>query len=273
MSQPSDAAASPPIILCGATGRTGNAVAHALAERADATLAAVVAPSVAKTPTRALPVGVPAFATLHEALDATSDAAGRVVVDLTHALPALAHLAVAADFGVPIVVGATGIDADELEVWGERFAGAGLGLFVVPNFSVGAVLGMRVAQQVARYFPDVEVIETHHDGKRDSPSGTAVHTARLVAAARREAGLQPGPGSDSAGSEPSRGESIDGVPVHALRLPGATAHQEVVFGAPGEVLTIRHDAIDRASYATGVVIAARRVGEMRGLETGLEHVL
>ena len=264
--------AAPSIILCGATGRTGNAVAHALAARSDVTLAAVVAPSVAGTPTRPLPTGIPAFAHLHEALEAVHDDA-RVVVDLTHAVPALAHLAVAIDAGVPVVLGATGIDDDELATWGERFLAAGIGLFVVPNFSIGAVLGMRLAAQVAAHFPDAEVIEVHHEGKRDSPSGTAVHTARLVAAARRDAGLAPGPGAASAGAEPSRGESIDGVPVHALRLPGATAHQEVVFGAPGEVLTIRHDAIDRSSYAAGVVLAARHVVELRGLETGLETFL
>ncbi len=265
--------ASAAIILCGATGRTGNAVAHALAQRAGVQLAAVVAPSVATTPTRPLPSGVPAFATLAQAFEATADVADRVVVDLTHAEPALEHLAATLEAGLPIVVGATGIADEDLLAWGERYEAAGLGLFVVPNFSVGAVLGMRMAQLAARYFADAEVVETHHDGKRDSPSGTAAHTARLIAAARREAGREPGPGAASAGSDASRGESIDGVPVHALRIPGATAHQEVVFGAPGEVLTIRHDAIDRASYATGVAIAVDHVRDLRGLEIGLERVL
>jgi 4-hydroxy-tetrahydrodipicolinate reductase len=119
----------------------------------------------------------------------------------------------------------------------------------------------------------VEVIELHHDRKRDSPSGTAAHTAHLIAAARAAAGLDVGPGVASAGTDPARGELIDGVPVHALRLPGASAHQEVVFGSPGELLTIRHDVIDRSAYATGVALAARRVGSMRGLNTGLEHAL
>lgn len=263
--------APPRLVLCGATGRTGNAVAHALVERDDVVLDAVVAPSVADSPSRSLPDGVPAFASLQEAVDSVRGAT--VVVDFTHAEPAVAHVEIAVDSGLHAVVGATGIDAGTLESLGQRFTEAGLGLFMVPNFSIGAVLAMRVAAQLAEHFPDVEIVETHHDGKRDSPSGTAIHTAELVAAARERAGRRPGPGGRSAGAEPSRGESFHGVPVHALRIPGATAHQEVVFGAPGEVVTIRHDAIDRSCYAAGVAIAATHVLGLRGLEIGLEHVL
>jgi 4-hydroxy-tetrahydrodipicolinate reductase len=262
---------APRIILCGATGRSGNPVAHALVDRTDVALAAVVARSVASSPTRSLPAGVPAFATLAAAIDARTVA--DVVVDFTLAEPALAHAELALEHRLPMVVGASDLDEDRLEQLGARFADAGLGLLVVPNFSIGAILGMRVAKQLAGYFPAVEIVETHHDRKLDSPSGTAAHTARLVAAARRDAGLSSGPGATNAGTDPSRGELIDGVPVHALRLPGATAHQEVVFGAPGELLTIRHDAIDRSCYAAGVVVAASHVLNMQGLETGLEHVL
>lgn len=261
----------PRIMLCGATGRTGNAVSHALIHRDDVELAAVVAPSVASTPTRSLPVSVPAYAMLSHAI--SGDTRADVVVDLTHAEPALAHAELALMNGLHMVIGATGFAAGQVEALGERFADAGLGLFLVPNFSVGAVLAMRLAREAAGYFPDVEIVEIHHDGKRDSPSGTARHTAGVVASARRAAGLQPGPGSMSAGTGAARGESIEGVPVHALRIPGATAHQEVVFGAPGEVLTIRHDAIDRSSYAAGVALAARHARGIRGLEIGLEHVL
>lgn len=261
----------PAIVLCGATGRTGNAVAHALAARDDVCLVACVAPSVATTPTRPLPDGVPAFATLADALAAVND--GAVLVDLTHAEPALEHLQAAVERGLHAVVGATGFMPGQLESFGERFDAAGAALLHVPNFSLGAVLGMRVAAELAAHFPDVEIVETHHDGKRDAPSGTAVRTAQLVAAARRAAAVEPGPGASSAGTGGSRGEVVDGIAVHALRLPGATAHQEVVFGGPGELLTIRHDAIDRSCYAAGVALAARRVHEFRGLKTGLETVL
>src|SRR5690606_4290036 len=118
----------------------------------------------------------------------------------------------------------------------------------------------RAARDIAAHLADVEIIETHHDAKRDSPSGTAIHTAPLIAAARDEAGLVPSDAASVRGESDARGERFSGVPVHALRLPGATAHQEVVFGSPGEVLTIRHDAIDRSCYATGVALAVRHVG-------------
>lgn len=270
------------VVLTGATGRTGNAVAHALASGgfSGVQLHACVAPSVASTPTRSLPAGVPSFATLAEAFDTLGVSAGThaddvVLVDLTHAEPSIEHAALALDRGVRAVIGATGFASDTITDLGARFDAAGLALFVVPNFSLGAVLGMQLAQTVAAHFPDVEVIEAHHDGKRDSPSGTAVHTAQLIAQARRDAGTTPGPGVDSAaaGNEPARGELIDGVPVHALRLPGVSASQEVVFGSPGELLTIRHDVIDRSAYATGVALAARSVVSMRGLNIGLEHAL
>jgi 4-hydroxy-tetrahydrodipicolinate reductase len=265
---------APRIVLCGATGRTGNAVAHALVQRDDVVLAAVVAPSVATTPSRSLPTDVPAHATLLDALsDPVIDSERLVIVDLTGADAAPAHMDLAIEQAIPFVLGATGISDDDIASYGAAFANVDTGLLVVPNFSIGAVLAMRVAAQLAARFPDVEIVETHHDGKRDSPSGTAVHTARLVAAARQRAGLAPGPGAASAGTGGGRGESVEGVPVHALRLPGATAHQEVVFGAPGELLTIRHDAIDRSCYAAGVAVAASHVLNLQGLETGLEHVL
>ena len=259
------------IVLCGATGRTGNAVAHALAAAEPGLLAGLVAPSIATNPSRSLPTGVPAFASLEEALPAADGPV--VVVDLSHADPALHHMRIALDARCALVVGATGIADEDLETWGERFAAAELGLLHVPNFSIGAVLAMRVATELVAYLPDVEIVETHHDGKRDAPSGTAILAARRLAAARRDAGVVPGPGSASAGAGHGRGESVDGIPVHALRLPGASAHQEIVFGGTGELVSIRHDAVDRSCYAAGVALAARRVGTLRGLRTGLEHVL
>lgn len=262
---------APGVIVCGSTGRTGNAVVHALASRSDVALAACVAPSVATAPTRPLPEGVPAYATLTEAFDDGLDVS--VLVDFTHAEPALVQLQAAVEHGLHAVVGVTGFMPGQLESFGERFERAGLGLLHVPNFSLGAVLAMQLAARAAEHFPDVEIVETHHEGKRDSPSGTAVRTAQLLAGARRDAGLEAGAGAATAGAGAGRGELVEGIAVHALRLAGATAHQEVVFGAPGELLTIRHDAIDRSCYAAGVAHAVRRVHELRGLTTGLENIL
>lgn len=258
------------IVLCGATGRTGNAVAHVLAAAAEGVqLAAVIAPSVASTPSRPLPDGVPAFAHLTDALEHV-DRTAVVVVDLTHAGPALEHARIALAAGISAVIGATGLDGAALDALGSQYAAADLGLLLVPNFSIGAVLMMRMAREAARYMPDVEIIELHHEHKRDSPSGTAVHTARQIAAAR-DASAMPTNAVDDDG--PARGTDVDGIRVHALRLPGASAHQSVVFGAPGELLTIRHDAPDRSCYASGVARAARGVRDLVGLHVGLDAVL
>lgn len=235
----------PRIVLIGATGRTGNAVAHALAARDDIVLAAVVAPSVATSPTRPLPSGVPAFASLSEV-----DIAADTVVDLGVAEAVPAHAALARARGQHVVIGATGFDVTAVEQLADDAASSGLGVLVVPNFSIGAVLMMQFAERAAKYLPDAAIVETHHATKLDAPSGTAVRTAQLVAG--------------------SQGTDVEGVPVHSLRLAGATAHQDVIFSGPGEILTIRHDAIDRSCYASGVVLAARQVASCPGLNIGME---
>jgi 4-hydroxy-tetrahydrodipicolinate reductase len=250
----------PRIVLAGATGRTGNAVAHALAGRDDVQLVACVAPSLAGTPTRPIPPGVLAAASVPDLPDDEWD----VLVDLSRPDAAVETVQHAFERNKPVVLGTTGIPHDELERLGELARERQLGLLYVPNFSIAAVLLMRMGAELAEHFHSVEVVETHHDTKLDSPSGTARRTAQLLAAAGGRS-----PRSD----EPSRGLDVDGVRVHSLRLPGATAHQEIVFGARGEVITLRHDAIDRSCYAGGVALAARGVGGLVGLSTGLEHVL
>lgn len=251
------------IALTGATGRTGNPVAHGLARRDDVVLAACVAPSVATTPSRPLPDGVPGFAQLADVPRDSYD----VLVDLTHADGvAQANIALALEQGVPVVIGTTGLSDAELDQFGKQAQARGIGVLYAPNFSIGALLLMRFAAGAAHHFPDVEIVETHHPAKRDAPSGTARRTAELVAMAR------PGNTQTVAGDS-SRGLSVSGVQVHSLRLAGANAHQEVVFGGAGELLTIRHDVIDRACYSTGVALAAQGVTSVTGLIIGLEHML
>lgn len=255
---------SPRIALVGATGRTGNAVAHALAARSDCDLAACIAPSVAGTPTRSLPASVPAFAAVAD-VDVDVD----VLVDLGVAEAVGAHLDLACSRGWHAVVGTTGLDEVMIERAGSAFAAAGLGLLIVPNFSLGAILMMDFARRASAYLPDAEIVEAHHETKQDAPSGTALRTAHLIAGART---ARPAPRPAGASEDPAlgRGMDVEGVRVHAVRLPGATAHQQVIFGGPGEVLTISHDAIDRACYAGGVALAARSVANCVGLKTGLE---
>jgi 4-hydroxy-tetrahydrodipicolinate reductase len=164
----------------------------------------------------------------------------------------------------------------ELEKVGELASAGSANVFVAPNFSIGAVLMMHVAKQVARFLGSCEIVEMHHNQKLDAPSGTALRTARGIAEVWKEHGRPPG-GDHHPGEEEqvtgSRGGEVDGIHVHAVRLQGAEAHQEVIFGAPGQSLTIRHDAMDRSSYLPGIILAVKTLGSRPGLTVGLEHLL
>ena len=214
------------------------------------------------------------------ALDAGDDPAGlaeagaQVVVDFTHPDAVMANLAHCVGAGIHAVVGTTGFTAERLdEVRGLLADAPGVGVLVAPNFAIGAVLSMRFAAQAARFYDSVEVVELHHPHKADAPSGTAVRTAQLVAAARRDAGLGPVPDATSTGLPGARGADVDGVRVHAVRLAGLVAHQEVLLGTAGETLTIRHDSMDRTSFVPGVLLGVREIGSRPGLTVGLEHLL
>lgn len=186
------------------------------------------------------------------------------------------NIEIALDAGVVPLVGATGLsptDLDEARGWCAR---AGVGALVAPNFALGAVLLMRFAEDAARYLPDVEIIEMHHPRKVDAPSGTAIKTAEVIARARESARVEIIPPPEGnfetfAGARGGRGPGD--IPVHSVRLPGFVASQEVIFGGPGQRLTLRHDSIDRASFMPGVLLAIRRARTLNGLVYGLEHLL
>lgn len=148
-----------------------------------------------------------------------------------------------------------------------------VGVLIAPNFALGAVLSMRFAEQAAPFFDSVELIELHHPHKKDAPSGTAHHTARRIASARALAGVGPGPDATEHGVEAARGANVEGVRVHAVRLAGLLSHQETLLGNTGEVLSIRHDSLDRSSFAPGVLLAVRRIRAHCGLTVGLEKLL
>lgn len=193
-----------------------------------------------------------------------------VVVDFTVPAAAAANARRILEAGCHGVIGTTGFSAADLDDLDARARAAGKGLLVAPNFAVGVLLMQRFAVAAAKYFPRVEIVEAHHDGKLDAPSGTALRTADLLGAAR--AGRAPA--APSAGDDDgARGHVRAGVHVHSLRLPGLVAHQDVVFGGPGEVLTIRHDAMSRECYLPGVVLAVRAIGGRVGLVRGLEALL
>jgi 4-hydroxy-tetrahydrodipicolinate reductase len=201
-------------------------------------------------------------------------AGAQAVVDFTHPDVVMDNLEFCIDHGIHAVVGTTGFDEGrlaQLRTWLE--ASPATGVLIAPNFSIGAILMMRFAAAAAPFYDSVEIIELHHPTKADAPSGTARRTAELVAAARREAGAAPMPDATSTSLEGARGSDVEGVRVHALRIRGMIAHQEVVLGGPGETLTIRHDSMDRASFGPGVLTGLRRIAEAPGLTVGLESFL
>jgi 4-hydroxy-tetrahydrodipicolinate reductase len=206
--------------------------------------------------------------------DALDLSGADVAVDFTHPDAVMGNLRACLDAGVHAVVGTTGFDEQRLaELRGWLDDAPGVGVLVAPNFGVAAVLMMQFAAQAARFFDSVEIVELHHPGKADAPSGTARRTAELVAAARRNAGSQPMPDATSQALDGARGADVDGVHVHAVRLAGLVAHQEVLLGGSGETLTLRHDSYDRASFMPGVLLAVRAVADRPGLTVGLEHLL
>jgi 4-hydroxy-tetrahydrodipicolinate reductase len=242
--------------VLGAAGRMGTEVCTAVDAADDLELVA-----------RVDPAGGDGVATSIEAL---ADGRAAVAVDFTHPSSVMADVRWCLRNGIHAVVGTTGItpsDLDELRT----LADAGdANCFIAPNFALGAVLLIRFAAEAARYFDAAEVIELHHDGKADAPSGTAITTARAIASARAGAWSAP----EAVGAFPSsRGADVEGVAVHAVRLPGLVAHQEVLFGGQGQTLALRHDTSDRSAFMPGVLMAIRAIGERPGLTVGLDALL
>ena len=207
-------------------------------------------------------------------VSSVSDADAQVAVDFT--VPAVTEQNVHAlvDRGVHVVVGTTGwTDEAYARVRDHLVRAPGVGVVVAPNFALGAVLAEAFAAQAARFFESAEVIELHHPDKVDAPSGTSRAAARAIAAARSAGGLGVMPDATTSALEGARGAQVDGVHVHAVRLRGLVAHQEVLLGNPGELLTIRHDSFDRVSFMPGVLMAVRAVPQRPGLTVGLESLL
>ena len=255
--------------VIGASGRMGRTVVRAVAETDDIELVAAVDRSDVGVDAGSLAgvgvVGVPVAGSL----DALASAGAEVAVDFTHPDVVMDDVRWCLANGVHVVVGTTGVspaDLDEIE----RAANAGrANAIVASNFALGAVLMQRFAAEAARHLPAVEIIELHHDGKADAPSGTALATARRLEGERVEAWRGP----DGSTLEGARGADVGGVRIHSVRLPGLVAHQEVIFGAAGQTLTIRHDSMDRVSFMPGVLMAVRAVASRPGLTIGLDPLL
>jgi 4-hydroxy-tetrahydrodipicolinate reductase len=258
------------VAVAGAAGRMGRASVRAVAAQPDMLVTAALgrAASVgldAGTVAGISPLGIAITGELEAALNAD------VLIDFSPGPAAVQHARVTVPAGVSPVIGGTGLSASDLADLAGLCEARGVGGVVAPNFAVGAVLMMEFARQAAPHFPHVEIIELHHNRKRDAPSGTALKTAAVIAAARGEP--PPAAVTEEEMVAGTRGGRADGVPVHSVRLPGLVAHQEVIFGGPGQTLTIRHDSINEESFMPGLLLAVRRVRALPGLVYGLEKLL
>ncbi len=267
------------VVVCGAAGRMGREVVKAVVEADGLHLVAAVDVFSAGSDAGEL-AGVGKIGVVIESELAPTLARWTpdVLIDFTLPDSVKRNAIVALNHGVSPVIGTTGLSASDLSTLDALAKDKGIGAFIAPNFAIGAVLAMQFAAQAARYLPDVEIIELHHEKKLDSPSGTALLTAQKIAAARHEAGVSPLPApantiEKAPGARGARHANTGDIPVHSVRLPGFVAHQEVIFGGQGEILTIRHDSIHRSSFMPGVVLAVRKVRALNGLVIGLENLL
>lgn len=217
--------------------------------------------------------GLRLVATVGSGDDRDLAADAQVVVDFTRPDTVMDNLSWCIDRGIHAVVGTTGFTDDRLDAIRTQLAGTATGVVIAPNFSISAALMMHFAQQAAAFYDSAEIIELHHPNKADAPSGTARSTAGLIAAARAETGADDMPDATTQQLDGARGATVDGVPVHAVRLAGLVAHQEVLLGTSGETLTIRHDSLDRASFMPGVLAAVRAVVDRPGLTVGISQIL
>lgn len=260
------------VAVAGAAGRMGRASVRTMALQDDMVIVAALGRANqigrdAGDVAGAGALGVKITESLDEALAARPD----VLVDFTPGAAAVAHARAAIASGVSPVIGGTGMSSHEINELTGLADARRVGAVIAPNFAVGAVLMMEFSRQAAKYFPHVEIIELHHDRKRDAPSGTAVKTASLIASARGEAPAPPVKEDETVAG--ARGGRADNVRVHSVRLPGLVAHQAVIFGGPGQTLTIRHDSINEDSFMPGLLLAVRKARALSGLVYGLEKLL
>jgi 4-hydroxy-tetrahydrodipicolinate reductase len=255
--------------VVGAAGRMGSEACRAVLAADGLELVAAVDPAREGAGLREV-AGVETDLEIAGSLEALTDAEVDVAVEFTGPRSVGDNLIWLLEHGIHAVVGATGVSREQLDRARVLATQGAANALVAPNFAIGAVLLMRFAAEAARHLPHVEVIEYHHDRKLDAPSGTALRTAELIAAAR--ASVPEAPMGDDA-HPGARGADHEQVRIHSVRLPGIVANQEVVFGGDGQTLTLRHDSIDRTSFMPGVLLACRRVGGLDGLVVGLEHLL
>lgn len=259
------------VAVVGAAGRMGREVVKAVLEQADMELAAAIDRiAVGQDAGLAAGVGETGIAIQAGLAGTLTGSHAEVMVDFTTPACAMDHLRQAIQAGVAVVIGTTGLNAEALAETARLAAAHGGKVVIAPNFALGAVLMMHFAAIAARFFPRAEIVELHHDAKLDAPSGTAIKTAEMIRATREE-GAPERPCEERI--KGARGGVKDGVHLHSIRLPGLVAHQEVLFGLEGQLLTIKHDSFARSSFMPGVLLAIREVRHRPGVIYGLEQLL
>ncbi|MFC0214826.1 4-hydroxy-tetrahydrodipicolinate reductase [Paenibacillus chartarius] len=260
------------VAVAGASGRMGREVVKLVLTDPDLELAAAIARSAGPVDAGRMvgleECGIYVTADLGQALAETRP---DVLVDFTTPQAAMPNTELAIQYGVRPVMGTTGFTPEQIAELDKQCREKGIGGLIAPNFSIGAILMMRFAAQAAKYFPHVEIIEAHGDQKLDAPSGTSIKTAELIAQNRQE--LKQGNPNEHEILEGARGGYYNGFRIHSVRLPGVFAQQEVMFGAFGQSLKIRHDSYERAGYMPGVKVAVQKVMETTGMVYGFEHFL
>ncbi|NTW05184.1 MAG: 4-hydroxy-tetrahydrodipicolinate reductase [Peptococcaceae bacterium] len=261
------------VVVSGAAGKMGKEMMKAIWDSADAKVVGAVDPFAEGVDIGSL-MGIDATGILVRGnlKSALTELRPDVMVDFTTPSTVYSNICTAFDANVRPVVGTTGINEEQLETVKEMAAKSKTGCIIAPNFTIGALLLIKFAAEASKYFPNVEIIEMHHDGKIDAPSGTAIKTAEMIQKSRKEL----------TGKETGKLEKIDGVRggyfdeglrIHSIRLPGMMAHQEVIFGGLGQTLTIRHDALSRDSYIPGLLLAINKVMELDKMVYGLENII
>ncbi|MET0960678.1 MAG: 4-hydroxy-tetrahydrodipicolinate reductase [Psychrobacillus psychrotolerans] len=221
-----------------------------------------------KQETECLGDNIPIFTSLNLLIEQTKP---DVLVDLTIPSAVFEHAMTALDYGVRPVIGTTGFTDLQLDTLRNKVEEVQVGCIIAPNFSIGAVLMMKFAQTAAKYLPNVEIIEMHHDQKVDAPSGTAIKTAQMIQQTRTS--MEQGHSGEEETIPGARGANMDGMHIHSVRLPGLVAHQQVLLGGEGQLLTLRHDSFDRASFMSGIVLSINEIMERDVLIYGLEDII
>lgn len=260
------------VAVVGASGRMGREVLRALTPAYGFEVVAAVDRTEIGVHLQELAGPTAPDLVIEEKLGNALDRSGaEVLVDFSHARAAASHATSALSRKIPVVIGCTGLTDGDMSTIRSEVREQGVPVLVVPNFAIGAVLMMKFSEMAAAWLPDAEIIELHHDRKEDAPSGTAMRTAEMIAAARKQDPVRkPKPLIKAEGA---RGGVVGSVNIHSIRLPGLLAHQEVIFGGLGETLTIRHDSADRIGFMPGVRLAVQRVPGLSGLIVGLDKIL